>query len=195
MTTAGPPRRTNPDAPFDWGFSAQQAIFSLGTLAVILHAVFSDVVIHPFFFTVHSIVPLLVPGGILGAFIFFRRARKGAPTSDDFTGVIALLVLPVVMAPFFWIVFAKTPAWTAALLFGEAHSEVREFEIRDARGSKGCSGHAVVVDDLRLFPANLCVGGDFAAQYDRQRVHLRLSGQRTPLGFRITRFEHQSAYP
>lgn len=176
--------------PFGADFFTRKAILPALVFALIVHAVWIDVVIHPFFYSAHCIVPLLIPGGLLGAFVYFRMVGRAAPMTVDFNAVIALVVLPVIAAPLFWLFFGKTVSWTGALLLGEAHSEVRAFEIRDARGSKGCSGRAVVVDDLRLFPANLCVSGDYAAQYDRQRVRLRLSGQRTRLGFRITHFEH-----
>lgn len=167
-----------------------QALVALGTVGLFVHAVLVDVVIHPFFFTVYCIVPLLIPGGLMGAYVFFRKTRKGSAMDSNVTGVIALLFLPFLAAPYFWIVFAKTPAWTAALLFGEAHSEVRQFEIRRAPINRGCGRRAEVVDDLRLFPSHLCVSENYAAHYDGQLVQLRLTGDRTPLGFRITHFKH-----
>jgi hypothetical protein len=167
-----------------------QTLIAFGAVALFVHAVLVDVVIHPVFFTTYCIVPLLVPGGILGACVFFRMTRRASPMDANVTGVIALLFLPFLAAPYFWIVFAKTPAWTAALLFGAAHSEVRQFEIRRAPINRGCGRRAEVVDDLRLFPSHLCVAENYAVHFDRQRVQLRLTGDRTPLGFRISHFEH-----
>ena len=163
---------------------------AFGTFALLMHAVFVDVVIHPFFFTVHCIVPMLIPGGLLGAFVFFRSTRKSVPSNGHATGVLAMLVLPFVAAPFFWLVFAKTPAWTAALLFGEPHSEMREFHVQPLRSKSVCGYRAEVVDGLRLYPGYLCVSGAYASQHGGQRVMLRLSGDRTALGFRITDIEH-----
>ena len=160
-------------------------------LLLFVHAMFVKVVIHPFFYTPYCLVPLLLPGGALSAYALLRVARGKAHGRVGPGGVFALLLLPFFGAACLWMVAAKTPAWTAALLFGEPHSEVREFEIRRP-GGKGCAYRAEVTDDLRLYPAYLCVSGAFASDYDRQRVPLRLTGERTPLGFRITHFEHVS---
>lgn len=165
-----------------------RTLMAFAALALFVHAILVDVVIHPFFFTVHGMALMLIPGGLLGAHVFFRMTKKAASLDAKFTGVIALLFLPLLAAPYFWFVLAKTPAWTAAMLFGTPHSEVREFEIRRP-GGKGCAYRAEVVDDLRLYPAYLCLSGGYASRYDRQRVRLRLAGDRTPLGFRITHFE------
>ena len=168
-----------------------RTLVAFGLVALFIHAVLVDVVIHPFFFTVHSLVPMLIPGGLLGAYVFFRMTKKAPSLDANATGVLALLILPFLAAPYCWLVLAKTPAWVAAMAFGTPHSEVREFEIRRP-GGKGCAYRAEVIDDLRLYPAYLCVSGAFASDYDRQRVQLRLTGERTPLGFRITHFEHVS---
>lgn len=166
-----------------------QTLIAFGTLALWIHAVLVDVVIHPFFFTVYCIVPLLIPGAALAALGVHRIARRKTWAAAGIPGFFGLLFLPVLGAAIFWVVLAKTPAWVAAMAFGTPHSEVREFEIH-SRGGKGCDYRAEVVDDLRLYPAYLCVSGGYASQYDRQRVKLRLTGDRTLLGFRITHFEH-----
>lgn len=168
-----------------------KTLVAFGLLALFIHAVLVDVVIHPFFFTVHGLVAMLIPGGLVGAYVFFRTTKKASSMNANVAGVFALLFLPLLAAPYCWLVLAKTPAWIAAVAFGTPHSEVREFDIRRP-GGKGCAYRAEVADDLRLYPAYLCVSGAFASEYDRQRVPLLLTGDRTPLGFRITHFEQVS---
>lgn len=172
------------------------ALIAFSTLALYIHALWIDVVIHPFFFTAPVIVLLLVPGGALSAFALLRLARR-EPRRPVGPGAIAalLLVPPLLGAAVSWPVFAKAPAWLAAVAFGEPHTEVREFEIRTPGGKGTCAYRAQVVDDLRLYPDYLCVSAAFAAQYDRQQVPLRLIGTRTPLGFRIARFEYVPNHP
>ena len=168
-----------------------QALIAIATVALFVHALWLDVVIHPFFFTPYCIALLLLPGGALTAFALLQLSRGKGRGPVGPGGVIALLLLPPLLgAAVAWPVLAKTPAWLAAVAFGEPHTEVREFEIRTPGGKGGCVHRAQVVDDLRLYPDYLCVSAAFAAQYDRQQVPLRLIGTRTPLGFRITRFEH-----
>ena len=167
-----------------------QTLIAFTTFALFVHAVLVDVVIHPFFFTPYCLIPLLLPGGALSSFAIFQIAAKTHRTPVGVCGLMGLLVLPFFGAAIFWIVFAKTPAWVAAAAFGEPHSEVHEFNIR-TRGDKGCSYRAEVVDGLRLMPGYLCVSWGYASQYDHQRVRLRLSGDKTPLGFRITHIEHE----
>ncbi len=162
---------------------------SFATLVLFVHALFVDVVIHPFFSTVYCFVPLLIPGGALSAIALWRIARKRARAPVGPGGVLALLLLPFFLAVVYWPVLAKTPAWIAAIAFGTPHSEVREFDI-GTFGGKGCRSRAKPADDLRLMPRYLCVSESFAYEYDRQRVQLRLRGERTPLGFRIAHFEH-----
>lgn len=167
------------------------ALIAVATLALVVHALWVDVVIHPIFFTPYCIILLLVPGGALTAFALLRIARGKARRAIGPGEIVALLLVPPVLgAAVSWPVLAKTPAWLAAVAFGAPHAEVREFDIRTP-GGKGCPYRAEVVDDLRLYPAYLCVSQAFATQYDRQRVRLRLTGDLTPLGFRITHIEHQ----
>lgn len=167
-------------------------LIAFATLFLFIHALIVDVVIHPFFFTVDCFVLLLIPGGALSSVALWRIARKRNRIPVGPGGVLALLCLPFFLAVVYWLVLAKTPAWIAAIAFGTPHSEVREFDI-GTFGGKGCRSRARPVDDLRLQPHYLCVTEDFADQYDRQRVQLRLQGERTPLGFRIAHFEHVAA--
>ena len=170
-----------------------QALIAIATVALFVHALWLDVVIHPFFFTPYCIALLLLPGGALTAFALLQLSRGKGRGPVGPGGVIALLLLPPLLgAAVAWPVLAKTPAWLAAVAFGEPHTEVRAFEIRTP-GGKGCANRAEVVDGIRLYPGYLCVSEGFATRYDRQRVLLRLTGDRTPLGFRITRFEKEDA--
>jgi hypothetical protein len=170
------------------------ALIALATLALFVHALWVDVVIHPVFFTPYCIFLLLVPGGALSAFALLRIARGKARRAIGPGEIIALLLVPPLLgAVVAWPVLAKTPAWLAAVAFGAPHVEVREFEVRTPGGRGGCAHRAQVVDGLRLYPGYLCVTDSFARRYDRQRVLLRLTGDRTPLGFRITQREHEAA--
>ena len=165
--------------------------FALATLVLFLHASYVNVVIHPFFFTPQCIVLLLVPGGALSVFLLFHNTMRNPSAPLGRGGILGPLFLPFFLGAIGWIVLAKTPAWLAAVAVGTPHSEVREFHVRTLGGSRGgCRSRAEVIDDLRLMPSHLCVGESIAHQYDSQRVLLRLSGDRTPLGFRITHFEH-----
>lgn len=171
-----------------------QALIAITAVAIYVHALWLDVVVHPFFFTPYCVALLLLPGGVLTAFALLKLSRGKARRAVGPGGVLALLVVPPLLgAAVSWPVLAKTPAWLAAVAFGEAHTEVREFEIRTPGGKGTCAYRAQVVDDLRLFPDYLCVSAAFASQYDRQKVPLRLIGTRTPLGFRITHFEKEIA--
>lgn len=168
-----------------------QAGIALAALALYLHATWIDVVIHPFFFTAGGIVTLLVPGIAFIVHAIIRASHRKPGSLAGGAGIVGLLLVPILLAAFSWPVLAKTPAWLAAIAFGTPHTEVREFEIR-RHGLKGCASRAEVTDGLRLYPGYLCVSPAFASQHDRQRVRLRLVGDRTPLGFRITHFEHEA---
>ena len=158
-------------------------------LLLFVHAMFVKVVIHPFFYTPYCLVPLLLPGGALSAYALLRVARGKAHGRVGPGGIFALLLLPFFGAACLWMVAAKTPAWTAALLFGEPHSEIREFHVR-SHGGKGCDYRAHVVDHLRLLPSYFCVPEPFGTHYLGQRITVRLSGEQTWLGFRISHYEH-----
>ncbi len=165
----------------------------LASVALFIHAWFVDVAVHPFFFTRYVFVPILFPGVALTVFIFYRKAIAHPPETFGPRDVIGAVGLPLFIAGFLWVVLAKTPAWIAAGLFGTPHSEVREFYVRTTSGKYGCHNRAQETDDLGLMPAYLCVSESFANQHYRQRVHLRLTGKRTALGFLITDFEHVAA--
>lgn len=162
----------------------------LASAALIVHAAYLDVAIHPFFFTRYVFVPMLFPGIALTVFVLYRKAIAQPPEPFGARDVIGAVGLPLFIALFLWVVLAKTPAWIAAGLFGTPHSEVREFHVRSTSGKYGCRNRAQETDDLGLMPEYLCVSESFANQHHRQRVHLRLMGKRTALGFVITDFEH-----
>ena len=146
----------------------------------------------PFFYTPYCIVPLLVPGGLAGRVrSFSARARKDARQVRRFSGVIALLFLP---------------ASCRAVPLDRASPRHRRGPRRccSARRTRKCvSSTSGMPGDQGLHlprrgggrPSPVsrptCAWRRLRARYDRQRVQLRLTGDRTPLGFRITRFEHQ----
>lgn len=164
-----------------------------GTFALFIHAWFVDVAIHPMFFSVGVIVLFLLPGTALSVSILFRRATANPPEHFGFRDFIGAAVCPFFIGFVLWVPLAKTPAWLAATFFGTPHDEVREFFVYTSRGKYECDYRAEPTDGLRLFPDHLCLAPEFAGQHHRQRVLLRLTGDRTPLGFRITHFEKEIA--
>jgi hypothetical protein len=187
--------RTQPVRPTAAPWVGKVAVLAgLASAALIVHAVYLDVAIHPFFFTRYVFIPLLFPGLALAVYVLYRKAVAHPPEPFGPRDVVGAVGLPLFIALFFWIVLAKTPVWIAAGLVGTPHSEVHEFYIYYSRSGKyGCRSRAEPTDGLRLEPDYLCVSEDFVNKHYRQRVQLRLIGKRTGLGFLITDFEHETA--
>lgn len=186
---------TTPRAPTAAPWVRNAALVAgLSAFALFFHAWFVDVAIHPVFFSPYAIVLALVPGAVLSVVILFRKAAAYPPEEFGPRDVVGALVLPFFLGLMIWLPLAKTPAWLAAVMFGTPHSETREFFIYTSSGKYECDNRARPTDDLRLFPGHLCVSQAFANQHHRQRVRLRLTGERTLLGFSIQEIAHDPAH-
>ncbi len=158
--------------------------------ALLLHGLYIDVVAADVFFTRPVGVACLVVGMALSFLMWRRNHRNGFVFGTPVTRAVSYLTLPPLVALFVWMVFSKSIPWTAAVLFGSPHTESHPFTLATHR-RKGCDHRAEAVHDLNMFPNSLCVNEDYVRRHGHRIVLIRLVGDRTPLGFRITRIEHE----
>lgn len=162
----------------------------LGLVVLLFHGLFTDVMPADFFYTL-PVGMFCAAAGLVLSVPLWRRMRRNDPHfGNAITRPLAYLSMPGVLALTAWLFLAKSLPWTAAILVGTPHFESHAFTLETHR-QKGCDARAKPVERLNLFPGALCVGEDYVRRHGHRVVQIRLVGDRTPLGFRITRIEHQ----
>lgn len=160
-------------------------------VVVLFHGVFTDVMSADFFFTLPVAIACGLAGLVLSLFVWRRLHRNDPHFGNVITRPLAYLLTPFLLAGVVWMFLAKSVPWTAAMLFGAPHAEAHEFTLSTYR-QKGCDSVAKPVKRLNMF-GELCVNEDYVRRHGHRIVLIRLVGDRTPLGFRITHIEHQDA--
>ena len=163
----------------------------LGFAAAIIHSLAVDVVFAAFFLTFPVGIGCLLVGLALSLPTFRVLHRNSPGFGNVITRPLTYLFVPFVIAGVVWLFLAKSIPWTAAVLFGSPHAESHEF-ILSTHYQKGCDSVAKPVKRLNMF-GDLCVNEDYVRRHAGRIVLIRLVGDRTPLGFRITRIEHEAA--
>jgi hypothetical protein len=156
----------------------------------LFHGLFVDVISADAFYTLPALA-LSALVGLVPSFLALRRLFRNEPGFGNVvTRPLTYLFVPFVMAGVIWMAMAKSLPWTAAVLFGASHAESHEFTL-STHTRKGCNSVAKPVERLNMF-GHLCVDEDYVSRHGHRIVRLRLVGDRTPLGFRITRVEHEA---
>jgi hypothetical protein len=159
--------------------------------AVLFHGVFSDVISAAIFFTL-PVVAFCGVAGLALAVPTIRRIHRNDPYfGNAITRPLTYLLAPFLIAGVVWLFLAKSIPWAAAVAFGSPHAESHEFTL-STYTRKGCNSVAKPVKRLNMF-GSLCVNEDYVRRYAGRIVLIRLVGDRTFLGFRITRIEHEAA--
>lgn len=159
-------------------------------VVVLFHALFVDVISGDPFYTRYALAfsALLA---VVPSFFALRLMHRNTPHFGNvLTRPLTYLFLPCVLAGVIWMFLAKSVPWTAAVLFGSPHAESHPFTL-STYVRKGCNSVAKPVKRLNMF-GPLCVSEDYAHQHAGRIVSIRLVGDRTPLGFRITHIEHEA---
>lgn len=160
-------------------------------VVLLFHGLYTDVMPADFFYTL-PVGVFCAAAGLALSVPAWRRMRRNEPHfGNAITRPIAYLSMPVLLALMSWMFVAKSLPWTAAVLVGTPHSESHAFTLETHR-RKGCDARATPVERLNLFPGSLCVGEDYVRRHGHRVVQIRLVGDRTPLGFRITHIEHEA---
>lgn len=154
------------------------------------HVLTVDVISAEFFFTFPVGIACLLAGVGLSLPTFRVLHRNSPGFGNIITRPLTYLFVPLVIGGVVWLFLSKSVPWAAAALFGSQHAESHEFTLSNYV-RKGCNSVAKPVKDLNMF-GYLCVNEDYAHHHAGRIVLIRLVGDRTPLGFRITRIEHES---
>ena len=167
--------------------------FWLIFVAVLVHALWVKVLPAPVFYTWPIAAPCLVLGLAFTAWRWRVQRREGFAFRSGLLAAFAFLITPFCMAALVWLVCAKTVPWTAAVLSGSPHAESHAFEMKLGRGIP-CRYRVVPVRlrDFGPVANDFCVSADYFHQHRDNIVLIRLVGERTSLGFRVTHTEHQS---
>jgi hypothetical protein len=168
-------------------------VFALGILAVALlwHAVFVEVIPAPWFSSWPVIILSFVAGVAVTFWAWRRNRRLGRTFGNVLTRPLTYLALPFIFGGCVWLILANSTTWFSAALFGAPHAEAHEFVV-DISTRKGCNHRAKPVGDLALLSSGLCLNPDYALRHRDDLLRLRLVGDRTPMGFRILRIEHDA---
>ena len=162
----------------------------LALVVLLFHGLYTDVMPADFYYTLPVGVFCAAAGLALSVPVWRRMRRNDPHFGNAVTRPLAYLSMPGLLALMAWMFVAKSLPWTAAVLVGTPHTESHAFTLEMYR-RKGCDARAKPVERLNLFPGSLCVGEDYVRRHGHRVVQIRLIGDRTPLGFRITRIEHQ----
>lgn len=159
-------------------------------VAVLFHGLSVDVIPAPFFFTLPVGVVCLLAGLAISVPAFRLIHRNDPHFGNIITRPLSYLFIPLVISLVVWMALSKSIPWAAAALVGSPHAESHAFTL-STQVRKGCNSVAKPVSRLNMF-GSLCVTEDYARRYAGRIVSIRLVGDRTPLGFRITGIEHET---
>jgi hypothetical protein len=133
----------------------------------------------------------LLIGFVVSAALFAAGQINGTARAPDNAAAGAIMALGAValLGAMAYPVIAKSLPWAHAAMFGESHS-VEALMRNEASFKKRSCDYRLHGGPLYvLMGEHLCTSAAFHRRYPDRMLRVRLHGQRSALGFRITHFE------
>ena len=158
-------------------------------MASAFHGMYCDFVPNPIFMGSNAFFAFLLLGVLLTIALVASAIARGRMQLLGFKAFLGLLIFPCLLGASIWLIVAKSVPWLITIAVGESHEDVAVLRTHYSYHRRSCDYRLEGEYLQQTYPSYLCIGRPFYLAYPEQLVLVKLSGERTILGFRIARIE------
>lgn len=164
------------------------AVFAV--LALLLLGMWADFAPAPFLYGRQWLLPMLLLGVVLTAWLFLHAHRRGRMEQVLGKGrlhaLLMIVMMPVLLGGSVWLLVGKTLPWAYTRVLGEVFREPAVMRTHYSHSRHSCDYRLEDGPMEHAFPGYVCIDEGFYRAHPEQSVIVVIAGRRSRLGTAIS---------